>query len=466
MKRIILCAVIISVMLLAAGCGRQPVTMPTADGDTGTAQNVDSAGDGVSSTTPAKGGKLTTQLGAEEIWSEELALNGQRVTSAKISASVSVPDTDHMCVLTMRADIFSGEKKKALLEAACDTGSIYVFDEEAWPEWFAELEINRMEMEVASQLRMKKEFPNNFDEELFHVMQENLKEYKEKGEKAVAQGRVSEDYQEEQYYGMRDGKNLMFYFREGYAAWNIEGGLQDLTVKEGISDVERFSYSIQKHPLSENLCSMSEEQAVRAAEDYVKNIGYSGYGVYATSALDWTIYDDNGEGAESWVDGYSVTFTREVDGILQDVGEFLLYDGDYRVTDSRYGLEYISLSINDSGILDCHIHYPYFVEEVSASATTLLSYEQVQEIFREILQKEPDKLSSYGSQLNFNSMDLIYFRVADAKGETYALLPVWVLSNKDNSMERTYYQCALMVNAIDGSRINYMEELNVLEQQK
>ncbi|MDE5967039.1 MAG: hypothetical protein K2G89_09440 [Lachnospiraceae bacterium] len=474
MKKIMLFVLIMSTMLFTAGCGRQVVNIPedfgSGEENPDSSQTTDSAS--------AQGGDLSVQLGVEEKWSEELALSGT-VKSAKINAIVSVPDTNHMSVLTMEADSFTNEKKKNLMEALCDTGSVYIFNDETPPKWFVESEIDDVNKRITNMIRFKEEGSEEWDEEVFQALQKNLKELKET--KTEERGVVSENYGEDLYYGICNGKYFRFSFPwEGRAWGRLEDSYSNMTVKEDIPDSAEISCIGQKLAASENLCSMSEEEAVRVARNFIEDSGYSGYGVYAINALNWTAFgkvsygdsssyvvDSNGEAQETWTDGYSILFTREVDGVLQEKSVFPLYGGYAEAAgDNKYGLEYITVFINDIGILDFQIVYPYTVKEVSASSTSLLSYEQAQGVFRDILQSDADSLSTYGETLNFNSLNLTYFRVADAESDTYALLPVWILANREEDVAGfgdVYYNCALMINAIDGSRINYMEELYVFE---
>ncbi len=459
MKRFVLVLFWIALVITFTSCGRKNIS-----------EELEETEDQDREVSVADGKSLKTKLGiTEDTWSEEFAVNGKKVKHVSVSANISVPDTDHLCVLSMKEAGFTDERKKEILEKLCDKDSIYVFDEENPPKWFLEQSVKKIDYMLGFVSQTNDEGALEItDGETYEELQKEKKQYLEKENSAPERGEKPLDFNEEFYIATVNGEQGQFeFFDDSILKYSLTDNCK--TEKEGIPQNAEISYNWSEMGEVNNLCSMTEEQAVQAAKDFIQNMGYMEYGTFSVSGLAWTCntYDT----VESWVEGYKIVFTRQVDDILQGVWEFLTYRQDYQGEVSvvpRYGIERITVYINDRGIIECDIEYPYSVEEVLSDATALLSFEQVQEVFRDIIKKESDPLPNYGEEeLDFKNLDLAYFRVVEE--DSYALIPVWILYSKSNmgfESDIDVYEHLLMINAIDGSQIDFVEELFTYEEMR
>ncbi len=98
---------------------------------------------------------------------------------------------------------------------------------------------------------------------------------------------------------------------------------------------------------------------------------------------------------------------------------------------------------------------------------SLLALEDIQNIIKEKVIKDFGSFrfiyTSEDRQVEFNKMELIYFRVKDEENEgSYSYVPTWRLgqisSGGDMGNKNSIYNC-ILVNAIDGSVINFYNEI-------
>ncbi len=399
-----------------------------------------------------EGESLELKLGIEETWQAELAVGGN---SVKIDAEVSIPDTNYMSILSLKETAYTNEKKEEILSVLCEGSDVYSFDELNAPKFYYETRV-KIQSQIIEDLAKAKENDTSMvtsetcwteeDEANYEQELDIWDELSASYHSAPETGDDPGNYDANTYYCQQGDEMMRIYFdpEEGIFSW-VKDGIH--TIKEGVSAADIISNNTDV-TYTDNLCAITQENAVDEALSYIVSLGYSDFMVSEVLPLRWDKYDSVGNFVECWADGYQITFTRSVDGVAEDTCEYQITIGENEFTSKSCG-EYIKVSINDTGIFNCGFSNIQEVEEVVTSDTLLLSFDEVCDTFLTILSSEDSNVITEDTK--FNSLDLIYFLYED---EYTYLLPVWRLSYMSNVEYNKYNPIIyVLINAIDGSRI-------------
>lgn len=438
------------ICLLLPGCGQRPVALGEGENENGEAGQAQAMATG-----------LANVLGInEEIWETEFAVQDEQVKNVKIYASLEIPNVDHMSVIGLKPKEFTEEEKKTIADSLFDSGSIDIQDK--LPLWYIEARLSELEqqLKVFEYCKADPYYPWSDEDE--SAYEETKKAHKEM--EALKDNTASEKTPlpvdlENVFLGEAGGMHYMLAFHGSgfsYRAANFDSFLHHAETTQ--NDV---IYCVPGSvAASKNICTMTEQEAKNQAQDFVNGMGLSGYTVGRIEPLMWVQYDDTNY--EEWMDGYHVVLVRNINGVDLSSTDysnvmFKYMHGKYN-KDSfnfKYAEETINIFINDAGIYQCNLNYPYELEDMLSESTTMLSYEAVKSTIQSIIETEPNPYFSTldSDRMQYTKLKLGYMRLEN-DGE-YALVPVWqLLGMKNGSID--YLIC---INAIDGSEINIVEEL-------
>lgn len=460
-KRMLVQFMAVVLVLTSAGCGKKDVNDGTSDGTVG--GNL----------------KEMLEIGSDE-WNVSFASNDGAYTN-NISAKISVPETGSMPVLELEKKVFTNDDKKKILETMCDAGSIYADSEQDLPVWYLDYKLADLENGLTYYEGMK-DLEDRYDEGYQKCLEEQEKLQAMRKEGGV--GIAPSDYSEMLFLGDIDGVHYQFMFTNfGFSCRAIDDA--DLAAEKPGEGLTLYCYETQEET-GENQCAKSESEMENQTRSLLKSIGLDEYIVYDTHPLVWETHidytdasDDDAASAEEkkWNDGYSFTYTREVNGVAVDYTDYdsvgiscwMAYNGgedipcrayfdaswlEYTTTFiPTYGMEYMNVRINEKGLVGLDLYYPYEVKQTLTEETKLLPISKIQDSIQAYLKQHPNVYCYDGDNMDYTQLDLIYMRIADEDG--YALLPVWRLSGwDDGSIFRI-----LCVNAIDGSVIDVISEM-------
>lgn len=355
---------------------------------------------------------LAVSLGVNESkWEEDIpiAIKDTDIDKVHINADVVVPDTDSMPVVTMQARRYTSEEKKKIVDALFDTNSVFVLEDE-------------------------------------QLHSENVTPQKPSG-----------TYEENGYIGTVNGRKerLIFYMDR-----------MMLSVEEENSKMTKHALDTSANVTDEsgdvdygNLCSMTQEEAIKSAKAYLVQLGYMDYEVCKTQYLNWIETDGSGNQKDIWTDGYFFTFARKVNGVTLDIEQYEIGVSNPYTSEDLYGIEWLFAEVNDQGLLflnDINAYKDHKVEKDEK----LMSYQEAKDRIVALAKQENADYQVYAKdpRFEFAEMKLMYFR-SHVKDGSFRLIPVWRLSSKQGGVfgDGSITAC-IMINAIDGTEIDLESE--------
>ena len=452
-----------------AGCGGRNV-------DYGVVESTEWTGRG-----SGGNGKGLEQFADASVWADEwTAVNskGNEVT-VQVNADVVLPDAKQMSVVEAREVEINAAFKERVAKGVFGGGSIYYYDGAHRPkkDLIESLEEEKSQYDAYAS---DKTIEDSEMRESLEWSSENIEAYEELIEKAKETYTSAERFDVDQYLGERGGKfyELSFWdykFDTGEMIRNFV--LEKKNIRQRVSaDEAGFvgAMSLPCYPyggynMVDNRCEMSVKEARELADDFVEEVGLD-YTVYAYYLpLVWGSSQDEANRKED-CDGYVFYYDAGIDdvsfvmpGTAWDYQQFYKKEG----TEQRYSMNArMEIYVNEDGILYVEAHHPIeftgVLEDVS-----LLALEDIQNIIKEKVIKDFGSFrfiyTSEDRQVEFNKMELIYFRVKDEENEgSYSYVPTWRLgqisSGGDMGNKNSIYNC-ILVNAIDGSVINFYNEI-------
>lgn len=221
--------------------------------------------------------------------------------------------------------------------------------------------------------------------------------------------------------------------------------------------------------LNGNSCGLSEEEARKEAQSFVDKIE-SEYFVYAYSEP--LVWGDNESRSEWSAAGYVFHFGFGIDNMaFAEFGterNYWNYVLKRKATEKpQYSLNtHMAVYVTDTGVIGMTINNP--IEAVNISERMeLLSLEDIQGIIKEQLTNHFGTFrfsfrASFGNIVKLDEMELIYFRLRDRKEPGYySYVPAWRLAGvvRDVNDRIIGINNQVLINAIDGSVINFYEEI-------
>ena len=468
---LILCAISLT------GCGTKEVVYDTKDSvDSNTAE-------GETASVESSGGTVAQTLGIEEDkWKEEIGSGADKIY---INAKLEIPEVTDMYTLEVSEHYAAPEEQKKIAEYFLDTDTIRVDKNKVFSkEWLQRrLDFVRTRMENYEADEEAYQYSDESRAEYQHNRQVLSNEIDRLTELINAAPNVSDisetvkDYSENYYLGSKGDVEYTLYFdmdeENNISIWKLEAvDGNDFTSKKISSEVKKNDWRgawLGEQDEHENLCAMTKEQASKKAEEICGQLGISGMKIEVINDLKIDLERGQEGIIESEytipyeLNGYSVVLVRDINGVSADGVTYYHEDGGYldrETTEKPYNMEKVVIEFNDMGIISMTCEGQMSVKE-TGNAVKLLSYEQIQEIFR----KELNGIQ-VGEEGNFSYLYLMYKRVRNEEmPDEYCYIPVWCLSTK-----KLYEPAGLgitsgiyvgvdvsdvvFINAIDGSRID------------
>lgn len=196
------------------------------------------------------------------------------------------------------------------------------------------------------------------------------------------------------------------------------------------------------HKDTENRCSLTEEEALEEAKDFLRKLSFDNMVETSVSDMVWTNDPDSQAGI---LEGYRFFFKTGMDGVpFSNKG----------ASSSPIGEDSVEVCVAEDGVVAFRLNSPIEVKSITPDVQ-LLDLEDIKDMLRtqtaeyikEIIRYDKydtamDFFSRYGSEIQIKKMELCYCRLEnpEKKGE-YTYVPAWSLDN------------FMVINAIDGSFI-------------
>lgn len=211
--------------------------------------------------------------------------------------------------------------------------------------------------------------------------------------------------------------------------------------------------------------TISEAEAVKLADAFIKNMGLDADFKYNTGGLYNEILDirqgelkkDYGYRTE-WI----LCYSRKIDNV------FVTYNSTEKHEEGWVGDDYVKMTwpqeiieirVTDDGIVGVDYNAPLDIMETVVEASGLKSFEDIQKTFEKMVlvtNAEDYVLENTKTQVEINQVILGYARISEANSyDTGLLVPVWdFIGVKTESNGSKTTGSMLTINAIDGSVID------------
>ncbi|MGN0342189.1 MAG: DUF6034 family protein [Roseburia sp.] len=419
-----------------------------------------------------------------------------------VNAEITVPEADSMHVIEVQAPVEEDAYTEQVAKAVFGDEEVYYYDDVRLPKEPLQEKIADYEDEIAANqvlledehhpvgAYMEKEIQNTIQEE-----QEKLAACKAALKTASENYTPVDVYDGEVYRGMIDG--AAYILRVEWPSSNgkitfsdAEGGVISVEVEgdgplneqkeveislypedvyqvcpEEVAEAEGLAYETFSLENCENECALTEAQAGDIAKQTLENVGFSNPVQRRTDAVYWYgDIEDLGDGTfqtnTQRTDGYWFRYELGIDELsLTGFGGEALY-WDYDKSSGFYSMgAYADVYVTERGVIAMEVHNPVEVTGVTREVK-LLPLENIQKIISDELMEHPERYPFAGqTQVSFNAMELIYFRVHDDSREGYySYIPAWRLCDHTGDFFGLTCENTVMVNAMDGSVIDLAEE--------
>ena len=260
------------------------------------------------------------------------------------------------------------------------------------------------------------------------------------------------DYSANYYIGSKGNQKYRLVFGDDY--WFTNSCYVDNSgifywgiIKEEYSDEEE-----ERLQSEEDSDPMTEEEACLQAIRVCGELGLSDMSVVQAHTLD----PSNAINGPGWT-SYMIELVRNINGV--PLNSNIYVERPYLEEESTirpYEQERVRITINNLGWSEISYEGSMKVEEVG-DAVKLLSYGQIQELFRKEL--ETMEMEEDDSLPIWRILELTYMRVADeGNPDLFCYIPVWRLSRQNDDWGDYSTKDNIWLNAIDGSRV-YPEEV-------
>lgn len=431
------------------------------------------------------GKKGLKQFADAPAWQKELTTEiGKKGTTVtfQIEADISVPKAEQMYVLEVEEPEFDAAYKEKIAERVFGSEEIYYNDilhlpKEALEERYAYLEEN------SSAFRSMDDW-----EEALAACEEAMENAAEEAKDTYT---IVDEFTGNEYLGMRDGIQYELNFvertneRDYYQIVRRrtkEISLVPKNIRQVCPQEFRQSEDLYCKPgsfqISDNQCSVSEEEAKKKAQDFVDtlDLDYS-VCVYARPLLWCEGYDAitqkvlEIQAQDQVVNGYVFYYDLGIEDVsFVDLGAeesyLSLYNMKKDTEETRYSMEArMEVYVTDAGVIQMKACNPLEITCMSRDVE-LLSLDTVLDIVEEQLTERAGRfrfnVSRSGEIIRMTGMDLIYFRVRDEKNPgAYSYVPAWRLASVERDDTEHTVKCleTALINAIDGSEIDLFNEM-------
>ena len=443
MKKYLYSILLLFVVFLT-GCGTKDVvydTENTVDGSTDEKEKGSEAG---------SGSMLSETLGIlDGNWKEEIGSGADKIL---IRAMVEVPEVSDMYTQEVSEHYYTPEEQKKIAEYFMDADTIQVNKKAVITKEWVQKALNYYSDQLEAE---EGTVPYSGTKEYRAMLSNEKKRMEALINEVPSIDDVSEsvqDYSENHYIGSKGDVEYTLSFdvdeTMNTSSWTLEAADGNDFTEGTIVKYAPWHHAAVTEG-NDNICGMTREQACLKAEELCMELGISGMEAAQVHDLELWVENDESDGSgileHSEYNGYSIELTRNIHGVNVDI-DLYYGDGTYldtTTTEKPYDLEKVIVELNDKGIISMSYEGCMNAEDMG-NAVKLLSFGQVQEIFRKELAGLRGELDTW------RNLSLVYTRIADeTMPDQYCYIPAWRLKGDSVSAMDNIW-----INAIDGSRID------------
>lgn len=419
----------------------------------------------------SSGGTLAQTLGIEEdTWREDIG-------SGVINAAVEIPKVTDMYTQEVTEHYYTPEEQKKIAEYFLDADTIQVNKNKVISKEWVQKRIDYCSEYIDSIEQAEREYfegtGRQHSPERLSSIQETFSDEIDRLTNLMNEvpsiSDVSEtvpDYSENYYIGSKGdvAYTLSFDMEEetNTSSWTLEAmNSNDFSSEQMSQGTASWHEPGLSSSDEENICDMTREAACARAKELCEQLGITDMEVVVASDL--MFYTQTGDTAPYEYNGYYIVLVRHINGVAVDSATYRYHGADEEIfdaksTDRAYDREKVIVELNDKGIISMTYKGCMTAKE-AGNAVKLLTYDQIQEIFRK-------ELSGLKEKRVFNHLYLVYARVADeTKTDQHCYIPVWCLSEAPlcEVMDFGYDESGIFtevtpdeiiwINAMDGTRI-------------
>lgn len=445
-RKILAAISILTVGAVVSACGQREVKYEVKNALVTSNESGDEAAN-----KPQSGGMLSEKLGViEKRWTEEAEGNG---VSAKIKATVILPEASDMYVTTVKEHYADNADKERIIKALFDEGCVKVNVNKVPSRQWAD--------NVYEYLTNYEEAYKNTDNNIAAyclIERNNINEiYLDLPERDSLSEDIG-DYSANHYIGTKDGISYTIDFltddKTDRSYWTYRAVNRN-DFHENAQDV--LSMMLDRYTVGNNECALTAQEAAAKAEEIAGSLGFDYMKTQMTTSLEFATHKNADSDYSTEYDGYYIVLARAIEDTLTDasihylneqgkVDSVVIYDGAIK---KPYDRERMEFELNDRGIMS--ITCSGWMDEIDApKRAQLLDYKDIQQAFRDII-KENTKTSN----ITYEHLYLSYVKINDNGDEdVYRYVPAWRLNRYawsetgTDSIMHNYW-----VSAIDGNRI-------------
>lgn len=215
--------------------------------------------------------------------------------------------------------------------------------------------------------------------------------------------------------------------------------------------------------VKDDTCTLSEKKAKAKADEFLKNIGISGFDI-DTKGQYYELLANQEEDKYEYRKVWYFKYLRSIDNVLVN------NEGDSKYADSGQGESFtkymwpgesIQICINDQGVVEFRYGAPIKVNKKVVENAKLKTFEQARKIFEKMIvtTNANEDGDGYMKNISVSKVALRYMRISEKdKFDTGLLVPVWdfIGTYEDDAERDSSYRdkSILTVNAIDGTVID------------
>lgn len=457
-----LTAFVIASAVLAAtaftGCGKEEVDY-SIDGSTEEGES--SSGDG---------GELASRLGIPESYEGDIAVGDSGLKSITINdEDIETPSSDSMSIISYGINSFDSEYKQQVCEAVFDKSKgIYVYDWENLTKSDIEYEISMYESYLQSA-------QDDGDTDSAEYYEEMISDLEDELETAIDEREGAGDYSASDFIGYIGDYQFLLSFSdtEGEVGAYFEltyypsEGLLDYKPYDGAAYVYEYDaiYGDEEYDDdSVNSCTLTEDEAISIAEDFLVSCGIEDVAVSSTSALLWEFYDTDYDVIATEYDGYVINFARSVNGTLPYTGDLSMVD---TLTDDDTWYESLVetfyVEVDSNGVISATCNPLFTPTGDEEKNVDLLSWDELLDALNENVGEYFTENPTSYNNIEFNDVKLTYYCMEDESQEDiYIYTPVWIFAEAeeyDGEYDYEYPIQGIVVNAMDGTIYNLTDIL-------
>lgn len=465
-----------SLTMLASGCGKKEVLYNIEDNSEHNSVDNDNIAEG----------RLAGELGIPESCAVNIDVGATGLESISLKDDeIRIPKTDSMSVAYCEMIQMDNAKKQKLVE------SFFEKDKGIYEYNYGFRIKSEIEEEIEEIERLEQEITDT-DPWLDSLIADLKRELQDAPEEYPAAG----DYSGETFIGTMNGIDYRLYFREGSESNMNSGSLYiadefSYKMHEGglLITADHFSYRPHEDATGGfftmgpqvdnftkvNTCSMTLEEAIRLAEDFLYNAGITNMMQTDAYVVQWNYYDEStGDDVAVEYDGYVLSFRRMINNTpvykesVWDVDN--LQTGDFWID---IPTENFDIYVDDNGVMMAEWRELFSLTGKEEENVDLLAWDEMLEAANKNIPAYYEKYPTNYNKIEFNDIQLSYYPVQDESKENgYKYIPVWIFSQYENrevmigsvDMGYVYPDTSMepvqlvIVNAMDGTVIDIVEQ--------